>query len=176
MTKNNFKRSSRCPPLQELNWLDTWCARHRRPNLRVLEIGCGITSCIMQESLQPDVHVAIEQYPDCIKETQRNCPKVTIVPTWDLVPKYNYNIFFVDSSTGWPKDIIPMTAKRPFRDDAIKYLLPLCSKDVIIILHDYEHKQIGWRAGRTWLENNGFVCIEKYTYRFGFGVMVKEKI
>ena len=168
---DTFQLSKRCPPIQELEWLAKWCIKNKKPNLKVLEFGCGITSWILCETLSPKIQVAVEQYPECIMQVKKHCPDIEIVSTWDLIPKNNYDWLLIDSSTGWPEGIKPMTAKRPFRDDAVKYALPLCKKNVTVILHDYDHRKAGWRVARVWLENNGFECIDKYRYRFGFGIM-----
>ena len=167
------KRAPRRDELEALwNWLYT---NHNGKEWRVLEFGSGITSWVLNDAIHPELHVCVEQFPISIENVIKHVPSVQIVSTdWSDIPKHDYNMLFMDSSTGAPKDLSPLIATAGvFRHDAIHYVRDMIAKDAIVIMHDWNHKA-KWRLSRTYLEENGYDLIWSYTSKYGFGAYCRK--
>lgn len=49
------------------------------------------------------------------------------------------------------------------------------TKDVTIVIHDFDHPCWKWKAPRIYLENNGYSLLWSFTEKYGFGVYKKTK-
>lgn len=169
-----FTPSKRAPSLQELDWLHNWLSGNKdKYNLeKVLEYGCGITSWVLFDALNPKIQVAMEAFQPCIDITVKHVPNIQMIKTnWNDIPKIKYDVLFVDASTNPPPDLKPMH-KTIFRNDAIKYSESFISEKAIVILHDWNYKE-GWRLPRKYVEDNGYTLIASLSTKFGFGIYQK---
>ena len=166
--------SKRAPRRDELEAL--WIFLKKIDNVdSILEFGSGITSWVLYNALSPKKYVSVESFEISVNNVKKNVPNVEIVDTWDKIPNYNYDIVFIDSSTGAPKGLQCLYPQwGVFRHDAIHYVRDLIKKDTIVIMHDWNHKA-KWRVTRTYLEENGYELVWSYTSKYGFGAYRKIK-
>lgn len=172
-----FKASSRSPQPNELRWLYDWLLENKdkyNDGKKILEFGCGITSWVLNEAIKPERHVAVELYAPCIKMTKKHLPSIEMIKTtWDDIPKIEYDVVFVDSSTAPPKGLKPMAARIVYRDDAIKYAEAFQSKKALVIMHDWNYKG-PWRLHRKYVEANGYNLLGSLATRYGLGIYQKQ--
>lgn len=168
------KRAPRRDELEALwNWLYT---NYHSRDKKVLEFGSGITSWVLNDALNPKLHVCVEQFPISVENVIKQVPSVQIITRdWSNIPKYDYDILFVDSSTGAPKDLKSLDIGGIFRHDAIHYVRDMITKDAIVIIHDWNHKP-RWMQARKYLESNGYGLLWSYASKYGFGAYQKGDI
>jgi hypothetical protein len=170
---NGFVLSQRAPPWRELRALWEFLAEHyNHKRFHALEFGCGATSYVLNQSIDPKDHVSVEIYEPCIQTVKQYVPSIEIVPRWDDIPKREYDVLMVDSCSGSPKNLKPMNPANaiPFRDDAIRYVENMLSPDCLVILHDWAHPSRGWRVHRKYVEDKGYQLLWSFVSKFGFGV------
>lgn len=62
-----FVPARRSPPFSELEALYIWlCKNYKGKVTNVLEFGCGVTSVVLSQSLNPSRYVCVEQFQPCI--------------------------------------------------------------------------------------------------------------
>lgn len=161
--------SKRAPRRDELEALWNFLNPYDGKIDNVLEFGSGITSWVLNNTLHPKNHISIESFPISVANVKKNVPVVKVVSTWDQIPNYKYDLLFIDSSTGAPKDLKCLYPKWGlFRHDAIHYVRNFLKGDAIIVIHDWNHKA-KWQVSRQYLEENGCKLIWSYTSKYGFG-------
>lgn len=170
---SNFVVSLRSPTPDELESLSEWLKKNATHKNDILEFGSGVTSYITHSSIRPYSYTCVEQIPICIDSVRKYNANINIVPTWDLIPRDKlFDFVLVDGSTGAPKDLPLLEGTIPFRDDAIKYALPYCHKDVWICVHDWCWNYV-WQRPRRYLEAQGWKMIWSYKGKYGWGVYTK---
>lgn len=161
--------SKRAPRRDELDALWNFLIKYDGKIDGVLEFGSGITSWVLNNTLHPKKHVCIESFPISVDNVKKYVPSVEVVGTWDQIPTYSYDLLFIDSSTGAPKDLQCLYPEWGlFRHDAIHYARKFLKKDAIVVMHDWNHKP-KWQVSRKYLEENGYKLIWSYTSKYGFG-------
>lgn len=164
-----FPFSQLAPTEKELDWMNTWLKANVKQNCKVLEFGCGITSWIINEALKPEIYVAMEHYPQCIKDTLKHVPNIKMVQTtWHQIPQDVYDFIFIDSSAGYPPG-----GDGLYRDKAIEFVesQQMIHNKTFIMVHDW-HARSG-KGSRKYLEKNGYKLAGSFSDRTGVGVYSK---
>jgi hypothetical protein len=164
-----FPFSKLAPTKDELAWISTYLTSCNLKNCKVLEFGCGITSWIINESLNPNTYIAIEHYQQCIIDTLKHVPKIKIITTtWHQIPQDVYDFIFIDSSAGYPPG-----GDGLFRDKAVEFIesQDMVNNKSLIMIHDWHHRS-GNKA-RKYLEENNYKLIASFKNRTGVGVYSK---
>lgn len=164
---NTFKISKRAPHIREMEELWKWLyINYNKKIEKVLEFGCGVTSIVINEAVEPKEYVSVEKFEPCIKTVGEHVKNIKFITTdWSDIPKQMYDLVFVDSCTAPPEGLkalirtVPMAKGTPFRNDAIHYVKDYIGEKTIVIIHDWNHYKKEWRAHREYLENNNFKLI-----------------
>lgn len=170
-----FKRSRRSPLISELNWIYSWIVSKNFEKCNILEFGGGITTWTISEALNKkwELYCCVETYLPQVEQIKSHIHGIECVDSWDKIPPINYNIIFVDSSSGWPKGLKSIrTGQKIFRDDAVNYSLKFANNDTYYILHDWSYKG-QWLFAPKFLLNNGFKLVDSHRNRFGVGIFQK---
>lgn len=150
-----IKINKKDPREDELIWLYNFI---RKLNIKkILQIGAGPVSWVLK-SINPDLHVIIEDSDDKIKQINFNA---TILKTWDYEDYGPFDLVYVDSSSGSQMSGL-------HRDLAIQNSEDHINTDSILIIHDYSAK-IGKQA-REYCERNNYKLISKSNIGKEFGV------
>lgn len=164
-----FPFSKLAPTEKELVFMNNWLATSTLRGCKVLEFGCGITSWAINDALKPSVYVAIEHWPQCIKDTIKHIPNINMITTtWHQIPQDVYGFVFIDSSAGYPPG-----GNGLYRDKAIEFIesQKMIDKKSVIMIHDW-HANSG-KGSRRLLERTGYRLIASFNDRTGVGVYSK---
>lgn len=165
-----FPFSKLAPTEKELIWIMAYLTScGLKKGCKVLEFGCGITSWAINESLNPSVYVAIEHWPQCIKDTIKHVPKINMITTtWHQIPQDVYDFVFIDSSAGYPPGGTGL-----YRDKTIEFIESqgMISNKSLIMIHDWHHRS--GIASRKLLEKNNYKLLASFSGRTGVGVYSK---
>ena len=144
--KYPFQKSRLAPSDRELLWLHKLC-KEFGPQ-RILEIGCGITTWVIDNSCNPKTYVAVEitpnekarknpkfagWYPN-IENVKKLCPNVKIQENW----KYgdlSFDFMFLDSSAG-----CKVRKRGVFRHVALQAAEPYLEDGAIVVIHDWNKR------------------------------------
>jgi len=152
------------PTIPELEFIHEWWKDNLEQGCKVLEFGAGPTSWAIQKAVNPSLYVAVEDWPDTIKDVIDHLDDIQIITsTWLDIPEETYDFIFVDSSAGYPPGDGGL-----HRDEATKFGERLMSENGFIMLHDW-HGRSGGRP-RRYLENNGYELVASFENRTGVGV------
>lgn len=164
-----FPFSKLAPSVAELEWINSWLQVNIPKGKKVLEFGCGITSWVINESIQPSKYVAMEHYNQCIIDTLKHVPNINIIKTtWHQIPQDVYDFIFIDSSAGYPPG-----GDGIFRNKAIEFIesQQMVHNKTIIMIHDWHHRS--GKSSRKYLENNNYKLIGSFSDRTGVGAYQK---
>ena len=175
---STFKPSKRAPSLKELDALYNFLEPQNGEIKDVLEFSCGITSYVIYNACDKFYnYTAIESFQPCIDMVKQHCPDISVISKWTDIPDNKFDLVFVDGSSGYPLDLKPLSPTPkcpiPFRNDAIKYVEPKLSKNAIVIIHDYNHHDAGYRLPRKYLEDNNYELIWHCDIGNGLGAYTK---
>ncbi len=165
----SFPFSKLAPTAKELEWMNDWLSKNIKPNSKVLEFGCGITSWVIDQSIHPSVYVAIEHFQKCIIDTLAHVPKIKMITTtWHEIPQDVYDFVFIDSSAGYPPG-----GNGLYRDKTIEFIesQKMIHDKSIIMIHDWHHRS--GAASRKLLERTGYKLLASFNNRTGVGVYSK---
>jgi len=178
---STFKVSRRAPSLKEMNWLYEWIStqianKDLISTPRILEFGSGITTYVISSAI-PNFsrYVCVENFPLCVDQVQKHVNRVEFEKlSWHNIPKIEYDLVFVDSSSLAPPDLKSLKDK-VFRDDAIHYVMPFVAPNCYFIVHDWCYKWAWLRPKRYFKERN-YKLIASLTTKHGIGIYRKNVI
>lgn len=171
---DTFQRSKRSPLVEELEFIHNFISKYNFENPSVLEFGGGITTWTISNALESwSSYCCVETYMPQVEQIEKHLTEIKCVQNWNDIPQIPYNLVFVDSSSGSPKDLKSVREGGiVFRDDAVNYVLPFVSEEAVFIFHDWCYKK-EWQYAWRFLESKGYKLIDSYKSKFGVGVFRK---
>jgi hypothetical protein len=157
-----FKKSALAPPQAEIEWMAACFTNLRgiyKPK-KVLEFGCGVTTYLLWNYINPRTMISIEDYQPNIDEVRKwiKYPEFGVFKHWDSIYSEYWDLVFIDSSAGCGK------ATGHHRDESLMACMPHLAKHAIVILHDWLHAE-GKKPRRildanpeTWELIDGYHC------------------
>ena len=171
---STFKRTKRCPNKEELRFLHNIVKKLIPEDSNILEFGCGITTLAITQALKGEYrYIAVEQFKVCIKPVKQHIETVEFITTdWNDIPEIEYDLIFVDSSTGAPPKLAPVD-KKIFRKDSIKFSEPMLKENGYMITHDWNYHRPQWKNAARYPEKLGMTLVDSLESYFGLGVYQK---
>ena len=157
-----FKPSRLAPRVDELEWLRTLLLSQRGQIKSVLELGCGISTWVIQKALKPRVYIAVEDFEQSVKDVKSILPKLDIQDSWEYGDA-KFDFLFLDSSAGYGSDGL-------HREKALIAAEPSLCDNALVIVHDW-NKRSG-KASRAYVENNKqYTLLEEFRGRTGMAAL-----
>jgi predicted O-methyltransferase YrrM len=159
--KYPFEPSELAPSQKEMAWLYEFLGGLNDQINSVLEFGCGVTTYVINEAVEPEYYMAVEEFEKCINDVNTHVPNVKTTQSWKDFEGRKFDLVFVDSSAGCGKK------KGLFRDKAVMAAEPCMTDETIVILHDWKRRS--GKAPRAYLESNGWELVASFDGRTGLG-------